>query len=56
MAGDGFEVDTNQLKSAALTFPRESVAAERAATGSLCLLAAERRTQPSPSTGLNSDG
>ncbi|MFB7630478.1 WXG100 family type VII secretion target [Streptomyces sp. NPDC056149] len=31
MAGDGFDVDTGQLKSAAPTFHRESVALERAA-------------------------
>ncbi|MFJ9612648.1 WXG100 family type VII secretion target [Streptomyces noursei] len=31
MAGDGFDIDTDQLKSAAPTFHRESVALERAA-------------------------
>ncbi|BDM73174.1 hypothetical protein HEK616_66610 [Streptomyces nigrescens] len=30
MAGDGFDIDTDQLKSAAPTFHRESVALERA--------------------------
>ncbi|MFE1770256.1 WXG100 family type VII secretion target [Streptomyces sp. NPDC059008] len=32
MAGDGFDVDIDQLKSAAPTFHRESVALERATT------------------------
>ncbi|MEU9498772.1 WXG100 family type VII secretion target [Streptomyces sp. NPDC048196] len=32
MAGDGFDVDTDQLKSAAPTFHRESAALERATT------------------------
>ncbi|GAA3196781.1 MULTISPECIES: WXG100 family type VII secretion target [Streptomyces] len=32
MAGDSFEVDTDQLKSAAPTFHRESVALEQAAS------------------------
>jgi hypothetical protein len=30
MAGDGFDVDTDRLKSAAPTFHRESMALERA--------------------------
>ncbi|MFJ8674922.1 WXG100 family type VII secretion target [Streptomyces sp. NPDC093589] len=32
MAGDGFDIDTDQLKSAAPTFHREAMALERATT------------------------